>query len=107
MIQSPPESCSALIVTRTGVMGERYLIEFPIRFWNTWPNCAQLGHVFQNLIGNSIKYRSPMTPVRVTISAEQDSGGDWIIRVRDNGIGIAKNDLEKVFQPFKRLHGYE
>ena len=68
---------------------------------------SQLGQVFQNLIGNAIKYRSPGCPVRVNITAERDSAGDWLIRVRDNGIGIAQDQIEKVFRPFKRLHGTE
>jgi Histidine kinase-, DNA gyrase B-, and HSP90-like ATPase len=46
---------------------------------------SQLGQVFQNLIGNCIKYRSE-DPVRITINAERDSAGDWLIRVCDNGI---------------------
>jgi signal transduction histidine kinase len=65
----------------------------------------QLSQVFQNLIGNSIKYHSEAEPVRVDIDAKRDESGDWLIRVRDNGIGIAEDHLEKVFQPFKRLHG--
>jgi signal transduction histidine kinase len=63
--------------------------------------------VFQNLIGNSIKYRLPDVPLRVDITAEKDPEGDWIIAVHDNGIGIATQHLEKIFEPFKRLHGYE
>jgi len=70
-------------------------------------DCVQLGRVFQNLIGNSIKYREPGSPLRVRIAAERDSSGDWVIKVSDNGIGIAQEYLEKVFEPFKRLHGYE
>jgi signal transduction histidine kinase len=65
----------------------------------------QLSRVFQNLIGNSIKYRSPRCPLRVTITAERDLAGDWLIGVHDNGIGIEEKHLEKVFEPFKRLHG--
>jgi two-component system sensor histidine kinase/response regulator len=67
---------------------------------------SQLSRVFQNLIGNSIKYRSPKRPVRVNITATRGAG-DWLIRVRDNGIGIAEPYRGKIFQPFKRLHGHE
>lgn len=67
----------------------------------------QLGHVFQNLIGNSIKYRSPTQPLRVEISAEHAPEGNLIVSVRDNGIGIAEQYLPEVFMPFKRLHGLE
>ena len=69
-------------------------------------NHLRLRQVFQNLIGNSIKYRSARPP-RVDIAAEEESAGVWLIRVRDNGIGIAEEYFEKVFGPFKRLHGRE
>lgn len=67
----------------------------------------QLTRVFQNLIGNSIKYRTPDVPLRIRISAEAHEPGVWLIRVSDNGIGIGKQYHRKIFQPFKRLHGYE
>jgi signal transduction histidine kinase len=70
-------------------------------------DATQLSRVFQNLIANSIKYRSPHTPLRIQINAEPDQDGGWLIRVRDNGIGIAGEYHRKVFQPFKRLHGPE
>jgi signal transduction histidine kinase len=68
---------------------------------------VQLGQVFQNLIGNSIKYRSPDRPLRIEISAEPGPVGDWTIRVADNGIGIAEQYLPEIFLPFKRLHSFE
>lgn len=67
---------------------------------------SQLGQVFQNLIGNSIKYRSEQPP-RITITSSLDEAGHWMIRLQDNGIGIAPDYLENVFRPFKRLHGSE
>jgi two-component system sensor histidine kinase/response regulator len=67
----------------------------------------QLSRVFQNLIANSIKYCSPGLPIRLNIAAKQDSTGVWLISVRDNGIGIPQEHLEKIFEPFKRLHGRE
>ena len=69
-------------------------------------NHLRLRQVFQNLIGNSIKYRSARPP-RVDIAAEEEPAGMWRIWVRDNGIGIAEQHFEKVFVPFKRLHGRE
>jgi signal transduction histidine kinase len=70
-------------------------------------DALQLSQVFQNLIGNSIKYRSKNKPLRIAISADPNEAGDWVVRVQDNGIGIEEEYLEKIFRPFKRLHGYE
>lgn len=66
---------------------------------------VQLSRVFQNLIGNSIKYRSAESPLQVTIAVEPETSGYWVIKVHDNGIGIAPQHLERVFEPFRRLHG--
>jgi two-component system, chemotaxis family, CheB/CheR fusion protein len=64
---------------------------------------VMLGQVFQNLIANSIKYRSGETP-RIEIAAQRDGEG-WLFSVRDNGIGIDPQDAERIFGMFKRLHG--
>lgn len=65
---------------------------------------GQLVRLFQNLIGNAIKYRSAERP-EIEISAEQRAGDSmWTIRVRDNGIGIAEEHGERVFVIFQRLH---
>jgi len=66
---------------------------------------VMLMQLFQNLISNSIKYRSGETP-RIHVSAERDAGG-WLFAVRDNGIGIDPQDADRVFGMFKRLHGSE
>jgi PAS domain S-box-containing protein len=65
----------------------------------------QLLRVFQNLILNAIKYRSEM-PVEINVTAEP-IGHDWIIKVKDNGIGIAPEYQERVFGLLERLHGPE
>ena len=65
----------------------------------------QLTQVFQNLIGNAIKYRSEEPP-RVHISAEREKD-EWIFSVADNGIGIDPQYGERIFGIFKRLHGRE
>ena len=68
-------------------------------------NRAQLRVLFQNLIGNALKYRRPEVPLRVRIAAMQDQHtGDVRIDVEDNGLGIAVAHHEKVFGMFKRLH---
>ena len=61
--------------------------------------------ILQNLISNSIKYRSEEPP-KIHVSAERDGAG-WLFAVRDNGIGIDAEDSERVFGMFKRLHGSE
>jgi signal transduction histidine kinase len=62
----------------------------------------QLGQLFQNLIGNAIKFRGNEPP-RVHISASRNGSG-WIFSVRDNGIGIAPEYSERIFIIFQRLH---
>jgi signal transduction histidine kinase len=64
---------------------------------------GQMSQVFQNLIGNSIKYRRPDTPLQICISAEA-SDGHWVVTVRDNGIGFDQQYAERIFGLFKRLH---
>ncbi len=66
---------------------------------------SQFVQLFQNLLSNSIKYRGPDAPV-IHISAES-SGENWVIAVRDNGIGIDPQYFTKIFGLFKRLHGRE
>jgi len=67
---------------------------------------ADQGHMaqlFQNLIGNALKYRSAAPP-RIHVSATPGEG-EWTFSVQDNGIGIAPDQHERIFGLFKRLHG--
>jgi signal transduction histidine kinase len=66
-------------------------------------NSAQLSRVLQNLIANSVKFRSDESP-RVTIAAEQGDGF-WLFDVADNGIGIPPELGDDAFAMFKRAHG--
>jgi PAS domain S-box-containing protein len=63
---------------------------------------AHLQQIFQNLIGNAIKYRRGEPP-RVHVSATMQ-GGYWCFSVQDNGMGIEPQYKEKIFGLFKRLH---
>jgi len=68
---------------------------------------AQLIQLFQNVIGNAIKYRSAESP-RVHVSAEKnDANHEWKFSIRDNGLGIDPQFFEKIFVMFQRLHGRE
>jgi nitrogen-specific signal transduction histidine kinase len=66
---------------------------------------TELVRLFQNLIGNAIKYREPSRPPVVTISARRD-GQVLVVEVADNGIGIAREHFDRIFRIFQRLHSY-
>jgi signal transduction histidine kinase len=61
-------------------------------------------HLFQNLIGNGIKYNKSKRPI-IEIKAEKDATGEMVYSVKDNGIGIAPLHQKEVFAMFRRLHG--
>ncbi len=65
----------------------------------------QLIQLFQNLIGNAIKFRGDEPP-RVHVAASRNGNG-WIFSVRDNGIGIAPEYAKRIFIIFQRLHSRE
>jgi signal transduction histidine kinase len=62
-----------------------------------------MAHVFQNLLSNSIKYRRTGVAPEIDISAEERDG-NWIVAIRDNGIGFDQRYAERIFGLFKRLH---
>ena len=66
---------------------------------------SQLVQLFQNLVGNAVKYHGAEPP-RIHVSAKHD-GDEWIFSVQDNGLGIDPKYFEKVFVMFQRLHGRE
>ncbi len=66
---------------------------------------SQFTQVLEHLIDNSLKYRGS-TPPRIQISCEETDEG-LLLRVEDNGVGIAPEFRTQVFAPFKRLHGRE
>ncbi|MBI5163081.1 MAG: PAS domain S-box protein [Magnetospirillum sp.] len=64
---------------------------------------TQLVRLFQNLIGNAVKYHRPAVAPRIRIAATPH-GNAWQIAVEDNGIGIAPEHYDRVFVIFQRLH---
>lgn len=67
-------------------------------------DASQLGQVFQNLIGNAIKFHRKGERPAVHVWAREHDG-EWILSVQDNGIGIDPQSTERVFEIFQRLHG--
>jgi signal transduction histidine kinase len=65
-------------------------------------NSVLLTQLLQNLVCNALKY-CEATP-RIHVGASRSDDGEWLFSVRDNGIGIAEENLQQVFRPFKRLH---
>lgn len=70
---------------------------------NVVANKSEMLQLFQNLIGNAIKYRGEKDPV-IKIAAEENVH-EWVFSVEDNGIGIDPKYSEKIFDMFARLHG--
>jgi PAS domain S-box-containing protein len=65
---------------------------------------TQLTQVFQNLVGNAIKYHGTEVP-HVHVSATKNRGDEWTFSVRDNGLGIDPQYFDRIFILFQRLHG--
>lgn len=66
-------------------------------------DATSLTMVWQNLIGNAVKFRRPDVPCRITVGCVRE-GEDWHLTVADTGIGIAPEFSDKVFVIFQRLH---
>jgi signal transduction histidine kinase len=67
-----------------------------------WADRTQMAQVFQNLIGNAIKFRGTEPP-KISVRAEKQEK-EWLFTVSDNGIGIAAESAENIFVVFQRLH---
>ncbi len=66
----------------------------------------QIGQLFQNLIANALKYRSPDRTPRIEIDCQR-LDASWQFRIEDNGLGIADKYRDEIFEPLTRLHGSE
>jgi signal transduction histidine kinase len=67
-------------------------------------SAPQLMQLLQNLIGNGIKYCESVPPT-ISVTAVPSGDNGWLFAVGDNGIGIAQRHYERIFEPFRRLHG--
>jgi light-regulated signal transduction histidine kinase (bacteriophytochrome) len=70
-----------------------------------WMDQTQAIQLLQNLIGNALKYHSAEPP-HIHLSGRQ-VGNEWIVSVKDNGLGIEPRFHQHIFTVFKRLHGRE
>jgi signal transduction histidine kinase len=66
-------------------------------------NAGRLAQVFQNLVGNAIKFRRPDQPPSIHVSAVA-RGKEWLFAVKDNGIGLDTQYVDRIFVIFQRLH---
>jgi light-regulated signal transduction histidine kinase (bacteriophytochrome) len=64
---------------------------------------TQLIQLFQNLVGNAVKYQGSGVP-RVHVSATRNGTDKWMFSVKDNGLGIDSQYFERIFGMFQRLH---
>jgi light-regulated signal transduction histidine kinase (bacteriophytochrome) len=65
---------------------------------------AQLTQLFQNLIGNAVRFCRDNVPPEIHVGANRH-GDQWVLSVKDNGIGIPRDQYDRVFEVFERLHG--
>ena len=104
----PPESCDCEQVVAqvetdlTPAIKESSADVTRERLPSVMADRTQLAQLFQNLIGNAIKFRGDRQP-KIHISGTR-SNGDWLFTVGDNGIGIDSQHTERIFEIFERLH---
>ena len=67
---------------------------------------VQLLQLFQNLLGNAMKYATADVPPRIDLTARKEDG-EYRFALTDNGLGIDTKNFERIFAPLKRLHGQE
>ena len=82
-----------------------------VRVSGDWPQLVasrdEFTRLWQNLIGNAVKYRAPERAPEIDITVTPDADGGWIFCVADNGIGIDPAQFDRLFKVFQRLHARE
>jgi len=102
-----PTDCGALVAAAVANLDARIAESDARVVYDALPavhgDAAQLGQLFQNLIGNALKFTRPDVAPLVRVEAERQ-GDRWLVRVVDNGVGIAPAHTARIFQMFGRLH---
>ena len=110
LIEIRPERLDFVAVARDAVQALQPFIEerqhvlslvLPAAPMYVSGDSGRLSQVVTNLVENAAKYTDPGG--RITVTLEQ-RGDEAVLRVRDNGIGIAAENLERIFEPFTRSH---
>lgn len=70
-------------------------------------DASQLRQVLQNLLSNALKFQAPGNPPLIRLTVEQQDNSGWTLCIADNGIGFEEKYLDRIFNPFQRLHGRE
>ena len=102
-----PALAEALLNLQSALENSRAQVTIDPLPWVRVPD-VHLVQLFQNLVGNSIKYRKAGTEgekLVVEVKAKRESPQTWLFSVKDNGIGIEARYLQQIFGVFKRLHG--
>ncbi len=93
----------AVLNLQSAIEGSGGVIEFTSPLPAVRGDYGMLVSLFQNLIGNALKYRDPDRKPVIRISAAK-AYGQWVVSVTDNGIGMAPENLDRIFGVFQRLH---
>ncbi|MFI7113545.1 CHASE3 domain-containing protein [Nonomuraea sp. NPDC050227] len=101
------ESLDKALVDLSAVIEETGAeIERPDPLPNVIGDPTMLGMLWQNLVGNALKFRAPDRAPRIRIACEQREN-EWLFSVTDNGIGVEAEFADKIFIIFQRLHSRE
>ena len=103
---SSEEALQQALINLRGAIAERGALVTHDPLPNVLADEMQFVQLFQNLVGNAIKYQNSGIP-KVHITAAQNGSQKWTFSVKDNGLGIDPQYFEKIFGMFQRLHKRE
>jgi PAS domain S-box-containing protein len=101
---SSQEALSAALKNLSSAIGESGAEVTCDRLPEVRGDKTQLTQVFQNLVGNALKFRDPGRPPRIHVGVSRQRE-QWLFSVADNGVGFEQQYAEKIFVIFQRLHG--